>query len=289
MPIDRIRAAELGRATIQILQDGSYVTPSAHSVELRDAITRAKANTHTYPPGQDVPLNVAASRRYATTQITVTNESTLAVAHRLVAAAQRPVALNFASATHPGGGFLSGARAQEESLARSSALYACLEGNPMYAWHRTHWTPFYTDYAIYSPDVSVFRTDSGDLLDAPYLCAFLTCPAVNATEALQRDPTCRPAIRAAMAQRIERVLAIAAAHEHAHLILGAWGCGAFGNDPHEIAMLFRAALGGPYRGIFAAVVFAILDWSPAQRFIGPFEQVFGANGEQGSETSVHLT
>lgn len=273
MHIDRDRAAELGRETLQIVREGAYTAPSGRTVDLRDAIARARANTQTYPPERETPRTAPGQRA---TQIAVTNETTLEAASRLVAAGERPLALNFASARHPGGGFLSGARAQEESLARSSALYACLEGNPMYAWHEAHRDPFYTDYAIYSPDVPVFRLDSGILLDEPYTCAFLTCPAVNARVALERDPMCGPTIRDVMAPRIERVLAIAAAHGHANLILGAWGCGAFGNDPREIATLFRAALAGPYRGVFASVVFAIVDWSPTRRFIGPFEQAFSA-------------
>lgn len=74
-------------------------------------------------------------------------------------------ALNFASATHPGGGFLSGARAQEESIARSSGLFACLEGREMYSWHRSRLDAMYSDWIIYSPDVPVFRTDDGELLE----------------------------------------------------------------------------------------------------------------------------
>jgi uncharacterized protein (TIGR02452 family) len=281
MHLDRSRAAELGRETLRILQEGTYMAPSGHIVDLRDAIAQAGAGTQTYPPQREIPP--AANRRHAT-RIAVTNETTLAAASRLVAAGHRPVALNFASARHPGGGFLGGAQAQEEALVRASGLYACLSGNPMYAWHETHRNPFYTDYAIYSPDVPVFRREGGTLLDEPYSCAFITCPAVNASVALQRDPTCRPAIRTAMAQRIARVLAIAAAHDHPHVILGAWGCGVFGNNPHEIATLFRAALAGPYGGVFTAVAFAILDWSPARAFIGPFERVFGDDRDQGSET-----
>lgn len=279
MPIDRTLAAELGRETLQIVRDGAYQAPSGRVVDLRSAIAQARANTQTYPPDWKAP-DIAPGQH--ATQVTVTSETTLQAASRLVAAGLRPVALNFASARHPGGGFLSGARAQEESLARSSALYACLEGNPMYAWHEAHRDPFYTDYAIYSPDVPVFRLDSGDLLDEPYLCAFLTCPAVNARVALERDRTCRPAIRDAMAQRIGRVLAIAAAQRHAHLILGAWGCGAFGNDSREIALLFRAALAGPYRDVFESVVFAIAGRSSAHESISPFEQAFSAGWEHGS-------
>jgi uncharacterized protein (TIGR02452 family) len=154
----------------------------------------------------------------------------------------------------------------------------------MYAWHETHRDPFYTDYAIYSPDVPVFRDDNGILLDEPYLCAFITCPAVNARVALDRDPNCGSAIRAAMAKRIERVLAIASTHNHAHVILGAWGCGVFGNDPYEIATLFQAALRRPFQGAFSGVVFAVLDQSPEHRFITPFEQLFDDSSSRGLDT-----
>jgi uncharacterized protein (TIGR02452 family) len=273
MRLDREYATQLGYETVAIVEAGGYRTPSGRTVTLRDAVVRAKAGTVTYPPEREIPPSVLPPRQ---TQVVVTNETTLEAARRLVAAGHRPVALNYASAHYPGGGFLSGARAQEESLARSSALYACLKDNPMYAWHQAHRDPFYTDYAIYSPDVPVIREDGGALLEEPYLCAFITCPAVNATDALDRDPTCGPAIRDAMASRVARVLAIAAAHGHADVILGAWGCGAFGNDPRAIAALFHAALSGPYRDVFALVVFAIPEWSSGRGNAGPFKQVFRA-------------
>src|SRR5208283_3500713 len=115
----------------------------------------------------------------------------LEAARRLIAERCRPAVLNFASATQPGGGFLSGSRAQEESLARSSGLYACLSGNPMYEFHRTRRDAMYTDYFVYSPDVPVFRTDEGNLLEQPWRCSFITAPAVNAKAVLKRDPSRR--------------------------------------------------------------------------------------------------
>ena len=111
-----------------------------------------------------------------TLSIELANETTLVASRRLVDAGYRPVALNVALAKHPGGGFLTGARAQEESLARSSALFACLDGNPMYDFHRARQDPMYSDYALYSPDVPVIRADDGTLLDDPYMCSFVTCP-----------------------------------------------------------------------------------------------------------------
>lgn len=273
MQPDRGHAAQLGQETMRIVERGAYEAPGGAIIDLRDAIATARAGTRSYPPNAPLPDAVGGSHD---TRTWVTNESTLAATQRLVREGGRPVALNFASARHPGGGFLSGARAQEESLARSSALYACLEGNPMYALHEARRDPLYSDYAIYTPAVPVIRADEGDLLEQPYLCAFITCAAVNAKVALERDPTRSPAIRAAMARRIRRVLAIAVAHEHSEVILGAWGCGVFGNDPGEIARLFKEALDGPYRGSFATVVFAILDRSAERRFIGPFERSFDA-------------
>ena len=74
--------------------------------------------------------------------------------------------------------------------------------------------------------------------------------------------------------RIRRVLAIAAAYGYQALVLGAWGCGAFGNDPARTARDFHAALAGDFAGAFAAVVFAITDWSPERRFLAPFAAVF---------------
>jgi uncharacterized protein (TIGR02452 family) len=92
--------------------------------------------------------------------------------------------------------------------------------------------------------------------------------------ALERDPARRAEVRAALVRRIARVLATAALHGHTALILGAWGCGVFRNDPAEVAELFAAALAGPFHGAFAEVVFAVLDSSPERRFIGPFERAF---------------
>jgi uncharacterized protein (TIGR02452 family) len=271
--IARERAAELGRETVQILEAGHYHAHTGERVEIAGLVRDAVDGTRAYPPDQPIPDINPGSQA---TRFEVENETTLAAARRLTGAGQRVAALNFASAKNPGGGFLSGARAQEESLTRSSGLYACLKDQPMYAFHRAQRDPMYTDHAIYSPDVPVFRTDDGTLLERPHLCSFITCPAVNARVVLQRDSTRRLEIRAAMEQRIIKVLTIAALQKHDTLVLGAWGCGAFGNDSREIAELFEQALSGGFHGVFSKVVFAIVDWSNDSRFIGPFYSAFAS-------------
>ena len=179
--------------------------------------------------------------------------------------------LNFASATHPGGGFLGGARAQEEYLARSSGLYACIRDNAMYEFHRSRRDPLYTNYAIYSPEVPVFRSDDGSLLDEPYTVGIITCPAVNANKV---DFKRKNEIGPAMWLRILKVLSIGVKHAHNSIVLGAWGCGAFGNDGREIAGLFYRTLERNFKGVYGQVVFAIVDWSRDRKFIGPFQEAF---------------
>ena len=87
-------------------------------------------------------------------------------------------------------------------------------------------------------------------------------------------PSGQPRADDLLALRIRRALAVAAAYGYETLALGAWGCGAFGNDPVRTARDFRAAL-EERAGHFAEVVFAISDGSPERRTLGPFRDAFG--------------
>jgi uncharacterized protein (TIGR02452 family) len=100
------------------------------------------------------------------------------------------------------------------------------------------------------------------------LLSLITCAAPVVTRIGQ------PESGDLLQRRIHRVLSIAKAFGYSTLVLGAWGCGAFGNDPRRTAIDFRAALENEFRGAFADVVFAITDWSPERRFLGPFRDVF---------------
>jgi uncharacterized protein (TIGR02452 family) len=145
----------------------------------------------------------------------------------------------------------------------------------MYEFHRERRDAMYTDYVLYSPDVPVIRTDDGALLDQPWLLSIITSPAVNRRALEEWAPGRMEEIRPVMSRRTRKVLAVAAHHGHDRLVLGAWGCGAFGIDPGLMAAVFHEQLAGPFEGAFRTVVFAITDWSAEQRFIGPFRRQFG--------------
>ncbi|MBI5878602.1 MAG: TIGR02452 family protein [Chloroflexi bacterium] len=241
------------------------------TVHIADAVRQAVSSTKTFSPDALVPSPQPGKTG---TRTTVANETTLAAGARFVAAGKRVLALNFASPSHPGGGFLDGALAQEETLARSSALYTCLKDSPMYAYHWKHRDPLFADYVIISPDVPVFRSDNGDLLAEPYLCSFITSPAVHKGFLLEEDPRRAAEIGPVMRLRINKVLGIAALYRHDVLVLGAWGCGAFENNPVEIAGLFSEALSGAFRDVFPSVHFAVYDRWEDRRQITPFERQF---------------
>lgn len=140
----------------------------------------------------------------------------------------------------------------------------------MYLAHSKRVRPDSTDWAIYSPDVPVFRTDDGSELRHPWLLSFLSCAAPYAPAIGQ------PEAGDLLRRRIHRVLAIARAFGHVALVLGAWGCGAFANDPCRTAVDFRSALEDEFSGSLSDIVFAITDWSLERRFLGPFRDVLAS-------------
>ncbi|MET9610453.1 TIGR02452 family protein [Streptomyces sp. NPDC006512] len=262
------RLREIARENALIVAAGEYRTRSGRRVSLATAVAEAKAGTRIYGPN---PVNpgegfVGGGTR---TVFEVTGESSTVAARRLAADGAEPTSvavLNFASARNPGGGYVRGAKAQEEALCRASALYeTLLEAPEYYEVHRAGKSTFYTDRVIHSPGVPVFRDDRGELLETPFRAGFLTSPAPNAGTIRRQEPERTPEIPAALARRAERVLEVAALHGYRRLVLGAWGCGVFQNDPAQVAEAFRALLTGRFAGTFAHVVFGILDRAPGPR------------------------
>ncbi|MFD3331862.1 TIGR02452 family protein [Streptomyces sp. NPDC058700] len=270
----RLRA--MARETEEIVAAGRYRAPDGRTVCLTDDLTAALAGTRLHGP-EPVAVTPDTDR---TPTVDVTGESSLAAARRLTGTdPTRPVAvLNFASARNPGGGYLNGAQAQEEALCRASALHTTLLRAPdYYAHHREERDVFYSDRVIHSPRVPVFRDDRGALLADPFTVGFLTSPAPNAGVVRRRTPELAHRLPAALASRAERVLETAAVGGYRRLVLGAWGCGVFQNDPEQVAGAFRALLTGDGRfaGHFEEVVFAVLDRTSGTPTLAAFTRVLG--------------
>lgn len=188
--------------------------------------------------------------------------------------------LNFANPVRPGGGVRHGAKAQEEDLCRKSTLLASLESPeaaPFYATHRASGSPLASDAIILSPDVEIIRDENGTLLNDSLVVSVLTCAAPMANTKERPAPNTLEKI---LYDRIMGILHVAAAYQYHYLVLGAWGCGAFGNDAKQVSRLFFQALKNFRRGTnthigyFRAVVFAVLDHSRSQYNFKCFEEQF---------------
>ncbi|MES5817787.1 TIGR02452 family protein [Streptomyces sp. RG80] len=267
------RLRGIATETEQIVEAGFYRSPGGREVSVAAQTEAARAGTRMYGP-QPVPVPKFVP---ADTFVEVTGESSLEAARRLGGV---PAVLNFASARNPGGGYLNGAQAQEEALCRASALHACVrEARDFYDHHRAHRDAFYTDRVIHSPAVPVFRDDRGRLLDEPYTAGFLTAAAPNAGVVRRTTPERTAELPRALAVRAERVLEVAVAEGYRRLVLGAWGCGVFMNDPAQVAGAFHALLGpgGRFAGAFEHVVFGVLDRTPGNVVRVAFEKTFQAS------------
>ncbi len=263
--ISRDMATYHSREVIRAVESGSYETTSGR-VDWKRAVVDAMLAKVSIPPWQVLPPS--HQEGFELTKIQVSNETTIGAILRLNEQGLRPLSLNFANGVEPGGGFLRGARAQEEAICRVSSLYWTLQGDAMYLHHSYRHAVDSTDWAILSPQVPVFRSETGSLFDTPLLADFITCAAPYTPTVGQ--PTAGDLLR----NRIHRVFAIAKAYGYSSLILGAWGCGAFGNDPNRTARDFREAIEGDFNGQFASIVFAIADWSDDRKFLSPFVDVF---------------
>ncbi|TGE28162.1 TIGR02452 family protein [Hymenobacter metallicola] len=271
--MNREQRQHLARLTLEALNTGRYHTGSGTEVSIEAWQHAAMQGSLLYRPADATAVGQEPGLAgNAQGEVRVYQATTLEAAAALSRQFARVGVLNFASARNPGGGFLGGSQAQEESLARSSGLYPCIaQFREMYE-HNAHLNGFYSDYAIYSPGVPVLRTDAGDWLSEPYRVDIITSPAVNAGALRRNSPELLPELEPTMRRRIRQVLGMAARPGCEALVLGAWGCGVFGNDPAQVARLFAEALTQPgWRNQFKRIDFAIFDPNAPHAVLGAFE------------------
>lgn len=268
----------IAKETLTILENGYYIHEN-QKIEVANLTKQSILDTFTISPEkwediekQDILLNENQ------TIIEFKNLSTIQALQE-EKSKDKIAILNFASAKNPGGGFLGGASAQEESLARSSSLYASLTKDwTMYEYNRSQTSFLYSDYMIYSPNTVFWFDDEGATLAQPILADVITSPAPNKGAMLHRErPNEIQEIDEVFSQRIKKVLHIANQQGAQTLILGAWGCGVFRNDPSLVAQLFKEVIEKYYSKAFKKIVWAIYDRSKEKLVLKAFQEVFDKN------------
>lgn len=275
----RDKQKKIAEDTIRILKTGRYANGINESFSIEEEMKALLAGAILYTPSDvDSLWEETKPRELYNTVVSVTSETTLQAAKRMVGASEGKVlALNFASAKNPGGGYLNGSSAQEESIARSSGLVPSLESKmAMYHHNRNGKNALYSDYMIYSPNVPVFKDDEGRTEKSTYPVSFITSPAVNLGAIQQNHPSITfSTVEQTMKNRISKILAVAAHQGYERLLLGAFGCGVFKNDPKDVARYFQEALESePFKGKFKEVVFAIYDNSRNGDVLNAFKETF---------------
>ncbi len=260
----------IANQTLEILKTGKYWFKD-RQIDLSNDLSRCYDYTYSSPYNENIEIEI--EKHYEKTIFTVEEETTLNGIEYANKKYSQIGVLNFASAKNPGGGFLKGSQAQEESLARSSGLYnSLILCRDYYEYHRHQGNLLYSDYMIVSPNVPFFRTDEGELQENPILCTVFTSPAVN--KGAIKNQKIYPQIYPTMIKRTKKLLSLAYQEKVEILILGAWGCGVFQNNPKEIANIFYEVIMADFMGAFQEIRFSILDKTQGKTTLKPFQDYF---------------
>lgn len=260
----RIENAEVFRDTERMMRENARLSAAIRaSLKGQDLILE----------GDDVPEPAAKSGAGAACEVIVSKKRTFEAASGYAKSFKTAV-LNFASSTNPGGGVVNGSSAQEEALCRCSTLYPCLNVREMwdgfYGPHRAARNPLHNDDIIYTPGVIVFKTDTSYPKtmreEAWYEVDVISCAAPNLRERPSnrmnsgdgdvRARLSSAELKALHVRRLKRILDVAVAKGVEAIVLGAFGCGAFMNDPEVVASAAAEVI-EKYRSDFERIEFAV--------------------------------
>lgn len=258
--------------------------------KIRESIAQSVKNQKLIPEWSDLP-DVEKSSFSEHANIIVSAKRTFEAASAY--AGQRTAVHNFASSTNPGGGVTRGSGAQEECLCRCSGLYFCLSTPEMmrgfYYPHRNMKNPINNADVIYTPDVTVFKTDESQpkLMNEAewYDVDVITCAAPNLRERPSNRFNHGNGDRAVKVsdwelleihkKRLTRILDVAVLNGDETVILGAFGCGAFQNKPEVVARAAKEVI-TDYLHAFKTIEFAVYCPPQDNTNFKVFKRVIGA-------------
>jgi uncharacterized protein (TIGR02452 family) len=261
--MDKEERIKIYRQTMDILKKNEYVAPSGKHISF-EGLNKPLLETKFY--STKVKNDYDSLQKYNTI-IEVVDMDCLYNAKLLIDEGLHPAVLNMASFSTPGGGVEKGSAAQEESIFRRSNIALSL-----YQFHsigenyglRQREERYPLDYnygGIYTPGVTVFRKsekDNCELLEAPFIVDVVSVSAVKKPALI--DGKIAPWVCDVIMNKIRQILDIAIANGNDSVVLGAFGCGAYGTPPKEMAELFKKVLSNDrYKSAFKLVSFAIID------------------------------
>lgn len=239
----------VAKSTIEYVQHSDMETPITEMTQFSDIPHITKT--------QD-PQNL----KETTTRIQVWREDTFNCAHKLiekgVVKPDQIAVLSMASDYKPGGGFLTGANAQEETLCKRSNLHLSLTSGSFY--------PMQNDTLLYTPNITVFREDKSQAyaflkVKDHYKLNVISSAAIRQPKMKNADTEyARYEDQELMEAKVRSVLRIAFLKKNKVIVLGAWGAGAFGHSPEASSKVFKIVLSEPeFINIFDMIVFAVID------------------------------
>jgi uncharacterized protein (TIGR02452 family) len=251
---------DIWQETISIVQNGRYI------VDKEIIIDSSKV------PQNNTLFNYMIKKKHShtgdfKTQVSIINADCLEQAHLL----DNPLVLNMASYKTPGGGVKEGSAAQEENLFRRTNLFVSLY------WLKSFY-PIPTYGGFYSNDITVFRESDYKLMNDPFKISVITIAALKRPELV--DNVMNDNDLSIMKKKIQCIFELAYTKKHENLVLSAFGCGAYGNPPEQIAKLFKEVIEQDFSGCFRNIVFAIYDDHNSYREhnpngnLKPFKEVF---------------
>lgn len=217
----------------------------------REQISQSIENTKCYTSAK--LKSVSVKEGSVSLSVKLVDMSTIYCVLRHTDTRNRTAVLNFASYKNPGGGFLAGAFAQEEALCHESTLFPVLKyfDDSFYAYNRKHTKDgLYESRLLYSPGIIIDR----DGYALTKKVDVITCAAANFDTYRKTGKNTYEINREVMANRVKDVFRVAVLNNIDTLILGAWGCGVFGQDPYLISeMMLDAQEQYPIKRVFFAI------------------------------------
>ena len=266
---------------IDIFDDTQEIIKSSSS--LQQQMLKSQVDSQLYLDGyRSVVRNTKG-----TGKVEVVENTTFQCARVLSSKSSKIAVLNFANPHEPGGGVRRGAMAQEECLCRCSDLYNVLAQpyflKHYYEYHYRNCDYLFSDRLIYSPNITVLKSDDiiPQLLERPFFVDVITCaaPYLNGN-IIKTDEE----LLAIYKSRIRNILEVAMSKDVDCLILGAFGCGAFRNNPDLMAKSFADLLiHKQYATYFEKVVFAIKRTGAFCQNLCSFEQAFYGISVEGNK------